>query len=69
MFWVQHKLTQVWRDAGRGMRVKMDEGFFVRDDKNVMAGCVIKILRQKQDLLILSGSMRDSFKIDGIDAG
>lgn len=43
--------------------------FFARDDKNVMAGCVIEILRRKQDLLILSGSMRDSFKIDGMDAG
>lgn len=57
------------RDAGRGMRVKIDEGFFCANDKNVMAGCVIKILRRKQDLLILSSSMRDSFKIDGIDAG
>ena len=48
------------QDAGRGMRDEAENAGGIQDDNNVMAGYVITILRRKQqDLLILSGSMRD----------
>ena len=31
----------------------------------LVTGCQIKVLRWEQDLFILTGGMRDSFKIDG----
>ena len=35
--------TQVWRDEGCRMQDESEKGGGTRDDKNVMAGCVIKI--------------------------
>ena len=44
------------------MRGKMEAGCGMTEI--LMAGCGIKILWREQDLLILTGGMRDSFKID-----
>jgi len=45
------------------MRIKMEAGCEMTEI--LMAGCGIKILRRERDLLILTGGMRDDFKIDG----
>ena len=50
------------------MRDRSENRGGMRDDRNFVAGRAIKILRRERDLLILSGGMRDSFKIDGMDA-
>ena len=49
--------------AGCGMRVKMEAGCGMTEV--LLVGCGIKILRRERDLLILTGEMRNSFKIDG----
>lgn len=50
--------------AGCGTRVKMNAGCGMRDDRNSMAGCEIKILPREWNFPILIDEMRLGFKID-----